>query len=61
MRHTTTVVGSSYEKGDAMGDKSPKAKARVKKQQDRSKNERKAAAIAKSQRPTEPETGQKAP
>ncbi len=44
-----------------MGDKSPKAKARVKKQQDRSKNEKKAAAIAKSQRPTEPETGQKAP
>ena len=44
-----------------MGDKSPKAKARVKKQQDRSKNEKKAAAIVKSQRPIEPETGQKAP
>ena len=47
-----------------MGDKSPKAKARAKKQQQeiRSRNEKRATPQVKSQRPTEEETtGQRGP
>jgi hypothetical protein len=44
-----------------MGDKSPKAKARAKKQETRLKNEKKAAAAEKTHRPAATETGQKGP
>lgn len=43
-----------------MGDKSPKAKARAKKQELRLKNDKKVAAEAKTQRPlADPNTGPK--
>jgi hypothetical protein len=47
------TIASVERTGDPMGDKSPKAKARAKKQELRMKSEKRAAQESKAQRPQE--------